>query len=127
MSTLEKIYQNLHSHYGDLCWWLAGTPYEVMVGAIITQNTAWNNVEKAIKQFEGELTPERIHHVSLQELQDLIRPAGFYKQKSQYLKALTEWFMDYDCDVESIKIVIWKMFVKRDSLSIHLKLNQQLS
>ncbi|NLP46883.1 MAG: endonuclease, partial [Epulopiscium sp.] len=55
MSTLEKIYKNLYSHYGDLDWWPADTPYEVMVGAILTQNTSWNNVEKAIKQLSGKL------------------------------------------------------------------------
>lgn len=103
MSTLEKIYKNLYSHYGDLDWWPADTPYEVMVGAILTQNTSWNNVEKAIKQLSGKLTPENIHSMSIQELQDLIRPAGFYKQKSQYIKALTEWFMNYDCDIDIVK------------------------
>ncbi len=98
-----EIYQTFLSHYGDLHWWPADTPYEVMVGAILTQNTSWNNVEKAIGQFEDELTPERIYAMSLQELQDRIRPAGFYKQKSQYLKALTEWFMSYSCDTDTIK------------------------
>ncbi|NLG30549.1 MAG: endonuclease, partial [Clostridiaceae bacterium] len=57
---LEEIYLLLSSHYGDLRWWPADTPFEVMVGAILTQNTAWTNVEKAIKRFEGNLSPERI-------------------------------------------------------------------
>ena len=46
MTILEKIYQILISHYGDLCWWPADTPFEVIVGTILTQNTAWSNVEK---------------------------------------------------------------------------------
>ena len=46
-----NIYETLHNHYGNLDWWPAKTPYEVMVGAILTQNTAWNNVEKAIANF----------------------------------------------------------------------------
>ncbi|NLL64324.1 MAG: hypothetical protein GX239_00745 [Clostridiaceae bacterium] len=50
-----------------------------------------------MRQFEGDLTPERIHHLPLEELQDLIRPVGFYNQKSQYLKALTERFLTYTC------------------------------
>lgn len=99
---LYEIYEALFSFYGDLQWWPADSVYEVMVGAILTQNTAWSNVEKAIERFGGDLTPERVLRLPLPELQELIRPAGFYKQKSQYLKALTEWFMRYDCDAERI-------------------------
>lgn len=100
---LEEIYLLLSSHYGDLRWWPADTPFEVMVGAILTQNTAWTNVEKAIKRFEGNLSPERILALPLEDLQEIIQPAGFYRQKSQYLKAITEWFMTYNCDLDLIK------------------------
>ena len=100
---LKIIYQTLYAHFGDLRWWPADTPFEVMVGAILTQNTAWTNVEKAIKRFEGNLSPERILSLSLEDLQEIIRPAGFYRQKSQYLKAITEWFMTYNCDLDLIK------------------------
>lgn len=117
-NSLSEIYNTLFSHYGDLRWWPADTPYEVMVGAILTQNTAWTNVEKAIGQFDGDLTPERIKNLSLEELQDLIRPAGFYKQKSQYLKALTEWFMGYDCDVKRIQNLNLSD-VRRELLGVH--------
>lgn len=57
---LITIYETLMNHYGDLGWWPADTPFEVMVGAILTQNTAWTNVEKAIARFDGDLTPARI-------------------------------------------------------------------
>lgn len=117
-NSLSEIYNTLFSHYGDLRWWPADTPYEVMVGAILTQNTAWTNVEKAIGQFDGDLTPERIKNLSLEELQDLIRPAGFYKQKSQYLKALTEWFMGYDCDVKRIQNLNLSD-VRKELLGVH--------
>lgn len=103
MPDLTTIYQNLFARYGDLHWWPAKTPYEVMVGAILTQNTAWSNVEKVIRQFADHLTPERIQQMPLEELQDMIRPAGFFKQKSLYLKALTEWFMRYGGRTEWIK------------------------
>lgn len=96
---LKNIYQTLHAHYGDLSWWPADTPFEVMVGAILTQNTAWTNVEKAIDRFEGNLSPDRILTLPIEDLQEIIRPAGFYRQKSQYLKAITEWFMTYNCDL----------------------------
>lgn len=117
-NSLSEIYNTLFSHYGDLRWWPAKTPYEVMVGAILTQNTAWTNVEKAIGQFEGDLTPGRIQHLPLEKLQDLIRPAGFYKQKSQYLKALTEWFLAYDCDVKRIQNLNLSD-VRKELLGVH--------
>ncbi|NMA11765.1 MAG: endonuclease [Chloroflexi bacterium] len=104
MRDLEKIYQTLYSHYGNLRWWPADTPFEVIVGAILTQNTAWTNVEKAIARFDGNLTPEQILNLSMEEIQEIIRPAGYFRQKSQYLKAVAEWFMSYDCDIDLIKI-----------------------
>lgn len=103
MRELEKIYRRLYSHYGDLQWWPAETPFEVIVGAILTQNTAWTNVEKALERFDGNLSPERISDLPIGKLQEIIRPAGFYRQKSQYLKAITAWFMSYDCDIGLIK------------------------
>jgi endonuclease-3 related protein len=103
MTILEKIYQTLISHYGDLSWWPADTPFEVIVGTILTQNTAWSNVEKALNRFDGDLSPERIMELPIEELQEIIRPAGFFRQKSEYLKAVTEWFMSYDCDINLIK------------------------
>lgn len=87
---LNDIYNTLFSFYGDFRWWPADTPFEVMVGVILTQNTAWTNVEKAIERFEGNLLPERIRALPVEELQKIIRPAGFYRQKSQYLKTITE-------------------------------------
>ncbi|HHU53362.1 MAG TPA: endonuclease III domain-containing protein [Clostridiaceae bacterium] len=103
MSELEIIYKALYSHYGDLHWWPADSAFEVIVGAILTQNTSWINVEKALERFERQLSPERILNLPIEELQEIIRPAGFYRQKSQYLKAVTEWFMSYDCDLSLIK------------------------
>jgi len=55
---LLSVYETLYARYGDLRWWPAETPYEVMVGAVLTQNTAWSNVEKAIANFGSNLMPE---------------------------------------------------------------------
>ena len=100
---LEAIYETLLNHYGDLGWWPADTPFEVMVGAILTQNTAWTNVEKAIARFDGDLTPARIQNLSHEELEEIIRPAGFYRQKSDYLKNFTAWFARYGWDTAKAK------------------------
>ena len=99
----ESIYNTLLAHYGDLNWWPAKTPYEVMVGAVLTQNTAWSNVEKAIANFGGNLSPEFVLNADTAELVDIIRPAGFFNQKAVYLKAVTEWFAGYNFDMPTVQ------------------------
>jgi len=99
MNTVESIYKTLYAHYGNLHWWPAKTPYEVMVGAVLTQNTSWGNVEKAIANFGDRLSPKFVQDVDIEELMEIIRPAGFYKQKAAYLKAVTAWFAKYNFDI----------------------------
>ena len=103
MSPLTRIYQMLLAHYGDLRWWPAETPYEVMVGAVLTQNTAWGNVEKAIGNFGGKLSPQVILNAAHDDLTDIIRPAGFFNQKAVYLKEVTQWFAGYHFDVPRVQ------------------------
>ena len=100
---LPAIYGILHARYGDLNWWPAETSYAVMVGAVLTQNTAWSNVEKAIANFGGRLTPETIEHARLVELADIIRPAGFFNQKAIYLKSVTDWFAGYHYEASAVR------------------------
>ncbi|MCL2863938.1 MAG: endonuclease III domain-containing protein [Lachnospiraceae bacterium] len=99
-----KIYQILHTHYGNLDWWPAKTPYEVMVGAVLTQNTAWDNVEKAIANFT-DLSPQFIQDCDIAKLAEIIHPAGFFNQKAVYLKAVTAWFAKYNFDVSTVQRV----------------------
>jgi len=106
MAGLSEIYELLYKRYGNLNWWPADSPYEIIVGAVLTQNTAWSNVEKAIANFpnfDKTLAPELIEEIPIEELAEIIRPAGFFNQKSAYLKAVTEWFKRYDYDVEALK------------------------
>ena len=100
---LPTIYESLLAHYGDLHWWPAKTPYEVMVGAVLTQNTAWSNVEKAIANFGDNLHPEFVLNTDMPELTDIIRPAGFFNQKAAYLKAVTQWFQKFNFDVPTVQ------------------------
>jgi endonuclease-3 related protein len=99
MQELEKIFDILLGRYGQRFWWPAASPYEMMVGAILTQNTAWANVEKALANFEGRLSPQFIARVSGEELACIIRPSGYYNQKVLRLKALTGWFEKYTYDI----------------------------
>ena len=101
--SLIPLYQTLHSRYGDLHWWPARTPYEVIVGAVLTQNTAWRNVERAIAHFGGNLSPEAVLNMDMTELTEIIRPAGFFNQKAAYLKAVTAWFAGYNFNVTAVR------------------------
>jgi endonuclease-3 related protein len=100
---LLSIYEKLLACYGDLHWWPAKTPYEVMVGAVLTQNTAWSNVEKAIANFGDDISPETVANIGLAELTEIIRPAGFFNQKAAYLKAVTAWYAKYNYDVQTVQ------------------------
>jgi endonuclease-3 related protein len=103
MMNLLSLYETLRAHYGDLRWWPAKTPYEVIVGAVLTQNTAWSNVEKVIAGFGDHLTPQAVAAMDLAALAEAIRSAGFFNQKSLYLKAVTAWFAQYNYDVPTVQ------------------------
>lgn len=102
-NTMNRLYDELQEAYGDLKWWPARNPFEVMVGAVLTQNTNWSNVESALTNFNDGLSPELIAELEPEELMGLIRPAGFSRQKSRYLKALTAWFQGYGYKVEAVR------------------------
>lgn len=100
---LNEVYDVLLQHYGPLNWWPAKNSYEVMVGAILTQNTSWSNVEKAISNFKQELTAQLIKQLSINDLAQIIKPSGYYNQKAKKLKALTDWFEQYDFNILNTK------------------------
>lgn len=103
MKKLMEIYDALFKAYGHRNWWPADTAFEMMVGAILTQNTTWLNVQKAMSNFGVHLSPESIAAWSNEELANIIRPSGYYNQKALKLKALTEWFGKYSYDVEQAR------------------------
>jgi endonuclease-3 related protein len=94
---LREIFDLLHAHYGSLHWWPAETPFEVCVGAVLTQNTNWRNVEKAIAGLkrEGLLSPEALRDVPVGKLAETIRPAGFFNVKSTRLKDFVSWLFEW--------------------------------
>jgi endonuclease-3 related protein len=104
--TCLDIYSRLYERYGPQDWWPGETPFEIIVGAILTQNTNWKNVEKAIVNLKnaGGLTPEKLYGLPIDELAELIRPAGYYNIKAQRLKHFLDWlFEKYDGDLESLE------------------------
>lgn len=90
---LKKIYKKLLENYGEQKWWPADSKLECAIGAVLTQNTSWQNVEKAIINIKSamEITVENLSAISVNELSLLIRPSGFYKQKAERIKRLNEF------------------------------------
>jgi len=91
-SALEEIYARLDSYFGPLHWWPAGSPFEVVVGAVLTQNTNWKNVEKAIESLKqaGLLSFDALLRVPEEQLAGYIRASGYYNLKARRLKNLLE-------------------------------------
>jgi len=100
---LMEIYKRLFNRYGDPHWWPGETPYEVIAGAVLTQNTAWSNVEKALVNFGSRLSPEYIMSLDQSSLAEIIRPAGFHNQKSGYLLTVTQWFEQYGYCAKTVR------------------------
>jgi len=96
---LQQIYQKLYDHFGPQNWWPAETPFEVIIGAILTQNTTWSNVEKAIENLEkqGLIGPEKLHKIENKDLEKLIISSGYYRQKTKKIKNFTSFLWEkYD-------------------------------
>ena len=94
---LKSIYTALFKAFGPQHWWPGDTPFEMMVGAVLTQNTAWSNVEKAIANLKQErlLTPQRLKDVPPGKLASLIRPSGYYNIKAKRLSHLLAFIMNH--------------------------------
>ena len=96
MSVAAEVYRRLHAALGPQHWWPAESPFEVMVGAVLVQNTAWKNVERAIAHLRDAdaLDPHRLAALSPAELEELIRPAGYFRVKAKRLRNLLAWFIE---------------------------------
>ena len=100
---LLKVYELLHGYFGDLHWWPAESPFEVMVGAILTRNTAWSNVEKAISALKNKnlLSPGALLRIDEAGLAEVIRPSGYYHVKAKRLKSLVRFLrVEYSGSIE---------------------------
>jgi endonuclease III related protein len=102
---LEHIYRLLYKRFGKRNWWPADSPFEVIVGAILTQNTAWTNVEKAIVNLKRAdmLSPGMLHDNTVSGVAQLIKPSGFYNQKAKRLKLMVDHLMTgYKGDIDEL-------------------------
>lgn len=94
--TLHQVYEQLLAAHGPRDWWPGETPFEIMVGAILTQNTAWTNVEKAIAALKARdrLAPEAILAARRDHLAQWIRPSGYFNIKADRLRQFCRWYLD---------------------------------
>ena len=98
-SSLMQVYQRLLDAFGPQHWWPAQSPFEVLVGAVLVQNTNWQNVEKAIDNLRQAdlLEPHALYAVPPEELEPLIRPAGYFRLKAGRLRNLLQFLVErYD-------------------------------
>ena len=102
---LIDIYRCLLNFFGPQHWWPGESPFEVMIGAVLTQNTNWKNVERAIRNLRKSdlLDPYGLFEVTLDELEELIQPAGYFRVKARRLHSLLEFFIGrYGGSVEAM-------------------------
>jgi endonuclease-3 related protein len=118
---LATVFKRLMAAYGAQHWWPAREPFEVMVGAILTQSTAWINVEKAITNLReaGALSPGTIRRMPLSRLAKTIHPCGFYNAKALKLKSLACWLgSNYSDDLARL-FAVGTADLRRELLAIH--------
>ncbi len=102
---LSQVYEQLQRAFGAQHWWPGETQFEVIVGAVLVQNTAWRNVERAIENLRdaGLMEPAKLYALSESELAELIRPAGYYQVKARRLRNLLRLIVEqYDGSLEEM-------------------------
>jgi len=103
---LKKIYQILFDHFGPQGWWPGETELEIIIGAILTQNTSWKNVEKAIKNLKEKnlLEIKKLSRIRKDTLAQLIRPAGYFNIKSERIKEIVKFLVKrYNGNLSALK------------------------
>lgn len=102
---LPDIYERLLNCYGPQHWWPGDSPFEVIIGAILTQSAAWGNVEKAIGNLKSAqvLSVDALRRLPAETLARLVYPAGYYNAKARKINAFVEWLWEgYDGDLDRL-------------------------
>jgi endonuclease-3 related protein len=115
----QRVYDILSSYYGPQYWWPADSAFEVMVGAVLVQNTAWTNASTAISKLKeaGLMSAANITKITIEQLAALITSSGYFNIKAQRLMALCEWLLEYD-DIDQLKRLPLKS-LRNDLLAVH--------
>lgn len=105
IENIEELYEVLSTSMEHSTWWDTENPWEIVVGSILVQNTNWKNVAYSLANIRREIgfSPKRLAEIDQFLLQDLIRPSGFYKNKSRAIKEIFSWFQRYNYDIGIIQ------------------------
>ena len=100
----KSVYNLLQAQHGEQDWWPGDNAFEIIIGAILTQNTAWTNVEKALANLKqaNALSLPGILDVDQDSLAELIRPSGYYNQKAKRLQGFCAW-LDEQGGIEALQ------------------------
>ena len=90
-----RLYEHLLHRLGPQGWWPGDTSFEIALGALLTQNTAWRNVEQALQRLRarGWLTPEALARAPRKDLETLLRPTGYFRQKAERVQRFARWWL----------------------------------
>jgi endonuclease III related protein len=102
---LADVYRRLFEAFGPQHWWPGDTAFEIIVGAMLTQNTSWRNVERAIHDLRAAdlLEPRALYAVPIDELEELMRPVGYFRVKARRLRSLLKFLVErYDGSLEAM-------------------------
>lgn len=119
--TLLDVYHRLLDRYGPQHWWPADSPFEVIIGAILTQSAAWGNVEKAITNLKigGVLSPGALRRLAVEELAGLVYPSGYYNVKAGKIKSFVDWLGErYDDNLGRL-FALDIPLLRQELLSVH--------
>jgi endonuclease-3 related protein len=118
---LTEIYRLLFARYGPQHWWPGDTPFEVIVGAILTQSAAWGNVEKAISNLKQAraMSPASLRKIPLGKLAKLVYPSGYYNAKALKLKSFVEHLEKSHGDSLEMLFSLDMQHLRSDLLNIH--------
>jgi endonuclease-3 related protein len=118
---LMEVYHRLYKLYGPQHWWPGETDIEIIIGAILTQSTAWTNVEKAIANLNQKklLTVKGLYEVQEAELAELIRPSGYFNQKAKKVKAFIQYLHDFHHGKLDSLLSVEMGALRKELLSIH--------
>jgi endonuclease III related protein len=121
MNLLKKIYRRLFSAFGPQYWWPGDTVEEIIAGAVLTQNTSWQNVEKALNNLKNAdaMSFKKISRLSKENLASLLQPSGYYNIKEKRLRSVAEYFIEIcNCDFKQLENIPLKTF-RENLLNVH--------
>jgi len=100
----QSVYQDMFKCYGKQNWWPAESEWEMMIGAILVQNTNWTNVEQSIMNLNTltHFKPQKLRNLTTDQLIPAIQRSGFYKNKSKTIEYLLAFFEEYNFDIELV-------------------------